>query len=349
MQGLVYVFPPVFSKVPEKSMRGESVPLITSLYGRAACWAFTLVVAFCQTGITFAQEGAESVQPDFAPGVLTTIQPDVDRDDLRVVHDIPEIRANEELRWDPILLPETRTLYQMAEEVHFRRPIWCLQLSFKPLRMMYVDVPQPSGRMQRKLIWYLVYRVRNVGAGLEPEQQEDGSYAATEYTNEEIRFIPQFVLTSQDTDRQGRKIRKSYLDRIVPTALKAIEQREMPQGRLLNSVEMSEQVLTAETGRRVGGLWGVAIWEDVDPEIDFFSVFVGGLTNAYDWQNPSDFQAGDPPGRGRTFVRKQLQLNFWRPGDAVAEDEREIRFGVPVGMADRYDVGEGVAYRWVYR
>ena len=55
------------------------------------------------------------------------------------------------------------------------------------------------------------------------------------------------------------------------------------------------------------------------------------------------------PGAGRSFVRKTLQLNFWRPGDELLQDEREIRYGVPVGKADLYGVDDGVAYRWVYR
>src|SRR5690606_26296225 len=129
--------------------------------------------------------------------------------------------------------PETRTLYEMAEDVYFRHEVWCLELSFKPLRMMYVDIPQESGRMQRKLVWYMVYRVRNTGVGVKLEQQDDGSYAATDYTNESVQFIPHFVLSSQDTDRQGRKERKEYLDRIVPSALQAIQRRELPGGELL--------------------------------------------------------------------------------------------------------------------
>ena len=94
----------------------------------------------------------------------------------------------------------------------------------------------------------------------------------------------------------------------------------------------------------------MAIWEDIDPEIDYLSVHVGGLTNAYRWKDaPQGFQEGDPPGKGRKFFRKTLQLNFWRPGDAVAENEREIRFGVAPGAAEAYGTDVGVAYRWVYR
>ena len=305
---------------------------------------------FVTTGAAAAQVPVAAASPQFAPGVLTTIVPDVDNQDTVSVHDIMELRADDKLQREPVTDTKSRTLYEMAESVTFRRDVWCLELSFKPLRMMTVDIPQPSGQMRQKLVWYMVYRVRNTGVGLVPQKQADGTFVPGKKATAEIRFYPQFVLSSQDRNREGKRIRKAYLDRILPAATQAIQRREMPKGKLLNSVQMSEHLLAAEKGRAIGGLWGVAIWEDVAPQIDFFSVYVSGLTNAYDWQDlPEDFQAGDPVGKGRKFTRKQLQLNFWRPGDAYAEDEREIRFGAAPGKGDIYGTGEGVASRWIYR
>lgn len=315
------------------------------LYYRCFCTLLAGLFALA----AFDTAVAQKTSPKFAPGVLTTIEAEVDSEDTVVVHDIVELRSKVNLQREPNTDTKSRTLYEMAEAVPFRRDVWCLELSFKPLRMMEVDIPQSSGRMQRKLVWYMVYRVRNTGAGLTPVEQADDTFVTAEKSTESVRFFPQFILSSQDHDREGKKIRKEYLDRILPSAVRAIQRRELPGGELLNSVQMSEQLLTAETGRSIGGLWGVAIWEDVDPKIDFFSVFVGGLTNAYDWRDSEDFQAGDPPGAGRKFLRKQLQLNFWRPGDAIAEDEREVRFGSAPGKAELYGSGEGVAYQWVYR
>ena len=60
----------------------------------------------------------------------------------------------------------------------FRREIWCLEFSFKPLRMIEVDVPLPAGGTQRKLVWYLVYRVRNTGQVLKPVEGEGGVFTA---------------------------------------------------------------------------------------------------------------------------------------------------------------------------
>jgi hypothetical protein len=113
---------------------------------------------------------------------------------------------------------------------------------------------------------------------------------------------------------------------------------------------MSERPIPVSDGRIDRGVWGVATWTDIDPRMDFFSIYVGGLTNAYRWEDPPGaYQPGDPLGRGRRFAQKTLQLNFWRPGDERDPNEREYRYGVPLGKSHLYDVADGVAYRWVYR
>jgi hypothetical protein len=306
-------------------------------------------IVFVAAGVALAQEAAAPISgiaaPNFAPGVLTTIAPDIDPEDTFSIHDVVELRAAAALAREPKTDSKSSTLYEMAGDVVFRHDVWSLELSFKPLRMVYVDVPQPTGKMQRKLIWYLVYRVRNTGAALGSVPQEDGSFQAASIKAQPQRFIPQFALASQDHDRQGNRVRKEYLDRLVPAAIPIIRRRELSGGEVLNSVEMAEQMLQAEQGRAQGGLWGVALWEDVDPEIDFFSVYVGGLTNANRWKD----KPGELPSRGRKIFRKTLQLNFWRPGDALGENEREIRYGSAPGESEAYGTAEGVAYHWIYR
>lgn len=315
------------------------------------CFAITALFAgFSQAEKLAAQNVLASAGPQLAPGVLTTIPPDVDEKDTVSVHDIIELRANSELDREIAPMVKSPRLYDMAKDVDFRRDVWCLEFSFKPLRMIYVDVPQINGKMQRKLIWYMVYRVRNTDAALGPEKQQDDTYTVVERPAGNQRFIPELILTSRDKDRDGNPIAKAYLDRIIPSAIETIKRRERVPGKLLNSVEVAEVMLEPSQGRKLGGVWGVATWEDIDPQIDFFSVVVGGLTNAYKWQDPSGaYQLGDIPGTGRQLSHKKLQLNFWRPGDTYAEEEREIRYGPAPGKADLYDSGEGVAYRWIYR
>lgn len=296
------------------------------------------------------QSSAGTDAPRFATGVLTTIPPDLNPEETVSTHDIVEIRANPALQWKPEYLSESRTLYGMAEGVKFRRDVWGLQFSFKPLRMIYVDVPQPGGTVERRLVTYLVYKVQNTGEVLKPVVAEGGVVSTEIGQGGPIRFIPQFVLESHDRTATGERVTKSYLDREIPAALPEIRQREMRGGRLLTTTEMAEQEIPVSGDRADRGVWGVAMWEGVDPRIDFFSVYVGGLTNAYRWVDlPGVYKAGDPPGKGRRFERKMLQLNFWRPGDEYSRDEREIRFGVPLDKSELYGVAPGVAYRWVYR
>jgi hypothetical protein len=338
----------------------------------ATVWSLSLALVACLTASARAQApsppaGAASVQPgaaappaanildaapgayDFAPGVLTTIAPDVDRQDAIAVHDIVELRANPQLAWTPSSTTKSRTLYEMANDAVFVNDVWCLEFTFKPMRMISVDVPQPNGQLQRKFIWYMVYRVRNTGAGITGQVQPDGTYLTADKGVEGVRFIPELTLVSHDRSA-GQRVRKAYLDRIVPTALEAIQRRELPDGELLHSAALPERELAIEAGRAQRGVWGVAMWENVDPRIDFFSVYVRGLSNAYQWTDPEGaYQQGDPLGRGRRFTWKTLQLNFWRPGDELDQNEREIRYGAAPERGAFYDVPEGVAYRWLYR
>lgn len=280
---------------------------------------------------------------EFAPGVETVIAPTVDPGETVTEHDLVEIRVQEDLEWTPKLLAD-RTLYEDAKDTRFRRTVWALEFGFKPLRMIrLIDSTEESGQ---RLVWYLVYRVKNTGTGLEPTFDEsNGEFTAMEAEVGPIRFMPHFVLQGQDVAPSGGKIYRAYLDQVLPEAVRAIQQREVPGRKLYSATTMPLEPIPAGQER-----WGVAMWSGVDPEIDFFSVYVRGLTNAHDWTDPPGvYAAGDPPGKGREFVRKTLQLNFWRPGDRFLQHENEVRYGTAPGKAELYGVEEGVDYRWTYR
>ncbi|MEN1678142.1 MAG: hypothetical protein AAGJ46_01005 [Planctomycetota bacterium] len=286
----------------------------------------------------------------FAPGVLEVIPPDLNPEETTSVHDIIELRANRQLNWQPKLIAPSRRLYSKAEGVRFRREIHQLEFAFKPFRMIYVDLPSPQGVMERRLVWYMVYRVVNRGSAIAPVEQDGGMYVTQETAGKPVKFSPHFVLEGQDVDAAGEKLYRAYLDRVIPAAVEPIRRRETPGRKLLTSVQMAEQTIPVSTGENEQPIWGVATWVDIDPEMDFFSVFVRGLTNAYRWEDPPGaYQAGQPPGTGRRFVRKTLQLNFWRPGDGLLAHESEVRFGPAPGKEALYGVDEGVAYRWLYR
>jgi hypothetical protein len=257
---------------------------------------------------------AEGPYRKLAPGVMQSVDPELYEQETVSRHPIVELLAV-----DPNL--------KQAKEIRFRREIWYLEFKFKPMRMSRVDVPQADGRMQRKLIWYLVYSVANPGKVMPSKEGPDGKFELQE-SDKPILFVPVFRLYSHEFG-------KWYQDRVIPIALGPIGTREDPKRKFYNSAEMAARpIKPGET------LWGVATWEDIDPRIDRFSIYVNGLTNAYRWQDtPGAYKPGDPLGKGRAFVLKALKLNFWRPGDEFDEHEKEIRYGIP-GELD---------YEWVYR
>ena len=291
------------------------------------------MAALCTTSLP-AQDLLSENPAGLAPGVLTTIPPELDRKDTTSIHDIVELRADASLKRNPSPMIKSPTLYEMAKEVNFRHDVWCLELSFKPLRMVFVDIPQANGKMQRKLIWYPRISCAKHGCRFESRKTRGRyTFETVSFTPGELQFIPHFVLSSRDRNREGEPIEKAYLNRIIPAAIDVIKRRERVPGELLNSAEMASMKLPVESGRSVMGQWGVATWEDVDPQIDFLTVEVSGLTNAYRWEDPAGkYRLGDPPGKGRKLVHKKLQLIFWRPGDTVAEEEGEIRYGPAPGQ-----------------
>ena len=301
-----------------------------------------LALALVVSGESFAQDAAVAPRV-FAPGVETVIPPSLDPADTTSRHDVVELRSQGDLEWNPDLLNESRTAYSISRDARFERDLWCLEFAFKPLRMIRLE---PAEGKEPRLIWYLVYRVKNTGEMLSPMgSTETGEFVAEVTDSGPIRFSPHFVLHGHDLGDNGGKLYRSYLDKVIPGAVEPIRLREVPGRRLLSSTDMPLEPIAP--GDEV---WGVAMWENVDPEMDFFSVFIRGLTNAYQWTDPPGaYEVGDPPGKGREFAHKTLQLNFWRPGDRFMQHESEVRFGVPRGKASLYGIDEGVAHQWVYR
>src|SRR6476620_9118780 len=245
------------------------------------CTSFACAIIAC--GLVVAVFAVPPAERHLAAGVLTTIAPSLNPEDTVTTHDIMEIRADAGVEWKPEYIASSDTLFGMADKTKFRREIYCLEFSFKPLRMIEVDVPVAGGKTERKRVWYLVYRIRNTGQTLKPVQGQDGVYSTEIAKGGPVRFVPQFVLESQDREATGGRVSKSYLDRVIPAAVTAISQRETPGRQLLNSVDISKDPIPVSDGRIDRSVWGVATWVDVDTRVDFFSIYVGGLTNAYQW------------------------------------------------------------------
>jgi hypothetical protein len=276
-----------------------------------------------------------------APGVLTVIPADRSGDDALLRADILEITAGlGDLAWEPKQSPVGATLVEQGRNRDFPRDIWALEFAFKPPRQIDIDVPARDFRMQRKRVWYLVYRVKNTGARRIVMADGDATRPRSETVQQPVRFLPHFVLESVEglSKQEGALAFRAYLDRVVPGAVAAIREREDTRLDLHDSARMSERDLTPGEER-----WGVAVWEDVDPRIDFFSVYVRGLTNAIRWRPRADatFAADSVPVAGEEHVLESLRLDFWRPGDDATSLDDEMSVG-HAGMYERRTIGSRV-------
>jgi len=276
-----------------------------------------------------------------APGVLTVIPADRSGDDALLRADIPEITEGlGDLAWEPEQAPVGATLVEQGRNRDFPRDIWCLEFAFKAPRQIDIDIPSRELRMQRKRLWYVLYSVKNVGARRIVKEDGDATRLKTEPVQKPIRFLPHFVLESNEglSGAEGALAYRAYLDRVVPNALDAIRQREDVRLDLHDSARMSARDIAPGEQR-----YGVAVWEDVDPRIDSFSIFVRGLTNAIRWKPRAGvvFTAETVPGTGEDHVLESLRLDFWRPGDDATSPAEEMSVG-NAGMYERRSIGNRV-------
>ena len=179
--------------------------------------------------------------------------------------------------------------------------IWVLEWKFYDPRLITVDIP---GR-GRKLCWYVKYQVTNNTA--------DPHY-----------FIPDIELVT--LDKPG-----VYKDQVLPKVEEAIRQVEDPTGYLdiKNSVMIASKPIPVSKPGLPRPVTGVAIWDDVNPDSNRYSIFVGGLSNG--WSLAED--PADP--KKQVVRRKTLQLNFRRVGDRYNQTSDEIKFVPPA--------------EWIYR
>ena len=274
-----------------------------------------------------------------SPGVLTVIPPDTSARNALERSDILEITLGRSDRiWIPKQDPIGGTFVERAKNRALYRDIWCLEFAFKMPRLIDVDVPAPDLQMRRKRLWYLVYRVKNVG-GIRPVVVQNGPVTSEKF-EKPIRFLPHFVLESVEglSPAEGATSYRAYLDRLVPSAVGPIRRREDPRIELFDSARMAATDIASGEER-----WGVAIWEDIDPRIDFFSIFVRGLSNAIRWREDplAVFSKESVPGAQTEYALESLRLDFWRPGDERNEVDEEMQVG-HAGLFESMSLGTKV-------
>ncbi len=303
---------------------------------------------------------SEDPQPlaarELAPGVLTIVAPDQNAEETAIGPlDLDYVKKHPELAWSapdfeggsPNFASPSETLIEMGRGVTLRHPVWGLEFSFKPMRTIELSVPQKNGIAQKKLIWYLIYRLRYVGGDLLPDLDESQKEAGVpkppkQVVFKSVRFLPRFIMINTQTGVEQDS-------RILSSTLPSIAERERIGKPILDTFQIARRDILPSLDEEDRSVWGIATWTDVDPRTDFFIVQVKGLTNAY--QLKMDGQGN------RGFQRKTLQIHFWRPGDTIAESEDRIRLGVPAFLDNstqshilkQFGLEKRLDYQWIYR
>jgi len=289
-----------------------------------------LAAAICFVVFGLSSHVQAQLQPRaFADGVLKTIPTKLDpRDTHSLPITMPGINAD---NWTPNLFPVDETLIGKSRQVTlYRDPVWELEFSFLPLRQERVKLPSAVGGLENRNVWYLVVRVRNTGSAMtykDIRQSPDTEHIVRKLQYDkpvdpaDIDFAPRFVLQGWVEDEAAGRYRKAeYASVINATALAQIQDIEDPNQNLLDVHQLSKVKIPMAKNDVDPGVWGVAIWEGVNPSIDYVSVRVEGLSNAYRLKDPET----------KTAFAKTLQLNFWRPGDGVGQQRDQLTYGIPL-------------------
>jgi hypothetical protein len=217
-------------------------------------------------------------------------------------------------------------------------------------------VPGENLEIQKERVWYLLYRVRNIAVDenadvaselggstrqvvfeKDEEGNDDLTRPTTKFVNKSIHFEPHFVFETHEalSRDEGLLEHQDHLDRLVSSAIVPISRREKIHPDMLHdSVSISERPIQPGEER-----WGVAIWQDIDPRIDFFTVFIYGLTNSIRWRHDAEFETDLE--HAPEYERRELEclrLDFYHPGDADHDDFQEVNV-VHSGLFERLTLG----------
>lgn len=274
------------------------------------------LIAITVLGILFFS-GGESADAQL-------IRADLDRGFVRtssIVMSVDEMLGSQKARQrgEPILGPGYPAL-------------WIAEVQFKPVRFVRIDVTDPkTGNTTPELVWYMVYRViprdytELAGSGRNEllTKLDDPTVKPVNYVDPAASYpllIPRFVLR---TDDAGPPL--EYVDEINLQVQQSIFEREFKDRsaglKLMNSIQavrdMSETVSVNDPDSLSKASYGVAVWRGVDPNTDYFTVFMNGFSNAY---RISVNDAGD-----EVVEQKVIEQKFGRPGDPFEQSEMEFR------------------------
>ena len=197
-----------------------------------------------------------------------------------------------------------------GEEMTSQSDLWVLDVYFKPMRLIPVELTDPETRVKKtEYVWYIVYRAFNhkldsKGTENRPVNDLDPPIAPQQ-------FIPVFTLMTTDNDRH-----EIFPDQVIPEALAAINKRE--KGHYKNAVNIVGTVPEAVVPGSSDAvpLEGVAMWRGIDPDADRYTVFMTGFSNG--------IRKVDGPEGKPIFQTKTVMQKYWRKGDRFSQREPEI-------------------------
>jgi len=275
--------------------------------------------------------------------------------------------------------------YATGEERQAQDNLWVMSLRFKSIRMMEMQVTDPKTKQPRTdLIYYLVYEATN--REIERNAEDVQTTPANDFDappGPEL-FVPEITLVVEDevTDANTQsRFPHELQDEVIPEAQRRIQVRE--KTKLINTVQAvgSVPAIVKKDDPNPSSFNGVAMFRNVDPEMDYFRLVLSGFSNGYklvkgpvsyddlktlaanddlkvndqiwngdlesDWRAAAevgdlfDAKKSPPPNadasqwyysvspdRGDATSRvwrKTLVQHYWRPGDGVDQNEREIR------------------------
>jgi hypothetical protein len=210
--------------------------------------------------------------------------------------------------------------------------LWIAEVQYKPVRHLFMNVTDPATRQtKRELVWYMIYRViprdytelagdsrdslldKLQSPNLKPDNTIDNPEGFP-------LQVPRFVLRGDDDGEQ-----QFYQDEVNLQIQGSVFVREFKERsadlRLLNSVQAISEVINpvsvTDPNPLQSAAYGVAVWRNVDPKIDYLTVIMSGFSNAY---RISQNDAGET-----IFEHKVIEQKFGRPGDIYNQQESEFR------------------------
>jgi hypothetical protein len=210
-------------------------------------------------------------------------------------------------RFSEVRIPAVAT----GEELAAQSDLWVMDVYFKPLRMIVVELTDPqTGVKKPEYVWYLAYRAIN--RPLPQITQENPAVNELDPPVLPPKFIPEGTLVTN-----GSRAPQAYQDRVIPEALAVIRQRErMPLQSSVSAVQTVPPP-AAPGAADERAITGVLMFTGVDPRADYYTIYLTGFSNGV--------RLIPAPGGGKDVQNKTIEMKYWRPGDEFELREPEIR------------------------